>query len=187
MRTVILTLLLMFNASWASDSFEVDERNWPSEACADAFQLSIYPINVCVPTNDVSRITIVQSEPVASEVVFNSGESLIFLQQPADMVFGKPVAELALPGHEGGSTESVFNTLVSQQASNTGLAQVLGLSGGALVKFEGTNVVAYWVDSPEGKDSLYIYGGTEMNSPMLVFGEWDNESMSDLLSRVSFQ
>lgn len=186
MRTVILTLLLMFNASWASDSFEVDERNWPSEACAETFQLSMYPITVCVPTNDVSRITIVQSEPVASEVVFHSGESLIFLQQPADMVFGKPVAELTLSSHQGDSTESVFNTLVSQQASNTGLAQVLGLTGGALVKFEGTDVVAYWVDSPESEDSLYIYREPEVDSPMLVFGEWDSESMSDLLSRMSF-
>lgn len=186
MRTVILTILLMFNASWASDSFEVDERNWPSEACADAFQLSIYPINVCVPTNDVSRITIVQSEPVASEVVFHSGESLIFLQQPEDMVFGKPVSELELPGHEGDSTESVFNTLLSQRASNAGLAQVLGLSGGALVKFEGTDVVAYWVDSPNGEDSLYIYRGFEVDSPMLVFGEWDIKSMYRLLSRISF-
>lgn len=186
MRTVILTLLPMFNASWASETFEVDERSWPSEAYAEAFQLSIYPINVCVPTNDVSWITIVQSEPVASEVVFHSGESLIFLQQPADMVFGKPVAELTLSGHQGDSTESVFNTLLSQQASNTGLAQVLGLSGGALVKFEGTDVVAYWVDSPEGEDSLYIYREPEVDSPMLVFGEWGNESMSDLLSRISF-
>lgn len=187
MRTLILTLLLMFNASWASDSFDVDERYWPSEACVDTFQISIYPINVCVLTNDVSRITIVQSEPVASEVVFHSGESLIFLQQPADMVFGKPVAELTLSDHQSDSTESVFNTLVSQQANNTGLAQVLGLSGGALVKFEGTDAVAYWVDSPEGEDSLYIYRELEVDSPMLVFGEWDNESMSDLLSRVSFQ
>ena len=89
MRTVILTLLLMFNASWASEVFEVDERSWPSVACAETFQLSLYPINVCVPTNDISRITIVQSEPVASEVAFHSGESLIFLQQPAEMVFGK--------------------------------------------------------------------------------------------------
>lgn len=186
MRTIILTLLLIFNVSWASDSFEVDERNWSSEACAETFQLSMYPINVCVPTNDVLRITIVQSEPVASEVLFHSGESLIFLQQPANMVFGKPVAELTLPDHRGDSTESVFNTLLSQQASNTGLTQILGLSGGALVKFEGTDVDAYWVDSPEGEDSLYIYREPEVDSPMLMYGEWDNESMSDPLSRISF-
>lgn len=187
MRTLILTIFLMFNASWASEVFEIDERSWPSVACAETLQLSMYPINVCVPINDISRITIVQSEPVASEVVFHSGESLIFLQQPAEMVFGIPVSEIALPGHEGDSTESVFNTLLSQQASNTGLTQVLGLSGGALVKFEGTDVAAYWVDSLDGEDSLYIYRAPEMDSPMLVFGEWDNESMSDLLSRVSFQ
>lgn len=183
----MLALLLMFNASWASETFEADERSWPSASCFESFQLSLYPINVCVPTNDILRITIVQSEPVASEVVFNSGESLIFLQQPADMVFGKAVAELTLPDHEGDSTESVFNSLLSQQASSAGLTQVLGLSGGALVKFGGTDAVAYWVDSPEGEDALYIYSGTEMNSPMLVFGEWDNQSMSDLLSRISFQ
>lgn len=182
----MLALLLMFNASWASKTFEIDERNWPSAACSETFQLSMYPISVCVPTNDISRITIVQSEPVASEVVFNSGESLIFLQQPADMVFGKAVAELTLPGQEEGSTESVFNSLLSQQTSSAGLTQVLGLSGGALVKFRGTDAVAYWVDSPEGEDALYIYSGTEMNSPVLVFGEWDNDSMPELLSRISF-
>lgn len=187
MRTLIFTIFLMFNASWASEVFEIDERSWPSVACAETLQLSMYPINVCVPINDISRITIVQSEPVASEVVFHSGEGLIFLQQPAEMVFGKPVSEIALPGHEGDSTESVFNALISQQVSNTGLTRILGLSGGALVKFEGADVAAYWVDSPEGEDSLYIYSAPEKDSPMLVFGEWDNESMSDLLSRVSFQ
>ncbi len=101
-------------------------------------------------------------------------------------MLGKSVPELTLSGHQGDSTESMFNNLVSQQASNAGLAQVLGLSGGALVKFEGTDAAAYWVDSPEGEDSLYIYREPEVDSLMLVFGEWDNESMPDLLSRISF-